>query len=86
MEPLECGRVVVSLAGRDKGRLLAVTGVSEKGVLVCDGKERPVERPKLKHVKHRRALDIRLEEEKLATNRALRKALAQVSARETEVM
>ncbi|MBO4894691.1 MAG: KOW domain-containing RNA-binding protein [Clostridia bacterium] len=86
MEPLECGRVVVSLAGRDKGRLLAVTGVSEKGVLVCDGKERPVERPKLKNVKHLRALDIRLEEEKLATNRALRKALAQVSARETEVM
>ena len=49
MEPLECGRVVVSLAGRDKGRLLAVTGVNEKGVLVCDGKERPVERPKLKN-------------------------------------
>ena len=32
------GCVVRSTAGRDKGRLLAVTAVTQRGVEVCDGK------------------------------------------------
>ena len=43
---LERGRVVISLAGRDKGRLLAVMQEEKNRVLICDGKERPVDRPK----------------------------------------
>lgn len=46
------GCVVRSTAGRDKGRLLAVTAVTQRGVEVCDGKERKLLRPKIKNPKH----------------------------------
>ena len=45
---LEKGSVVLSLAGRDKGRPLAVMESIGKEVSVCDGKERPIDRPKRK--------------------------------------
>ncbi len=44
---LRRGQVVLSLAGRDKDRLMAVLGEApDGGVLVADGKERPLQRPK----------------------------------------
>lgn len=50
---LQRGRVVLSLAGRDKDRLLAVLAVDPAGyLLVADGKERPLERPKRKNPRH----------------------------------
>jgi len=75
-------RVVLSKAGRDKGRLLAVTGETETELLLCDGKERPLERPKSKNRKHVSFTHYVLEENQLSTNKSLRKALAMLSARE----
>ncbi|MBO6302357.1 MAG: KOW domain-containing RNA-binding protein [Ruminiclostridium sp.] len=46
------GTVVISRAGRDKGYPLAVVGLDGKFVLVADGKERPLERPKKKNPIH----------------------------------
>lgn len=73
---LEKGSVVRSLAGRDKDRLLAVVAAGDDGaVYVCDGKERPLERPKRKNPRH-------IEDTGFVigaaadSNRALRKALA----------
>ena len=68
------GSVVVSKAGRDKGYLLAVVGIEEDFVLVADGKERPLERPKRKNPKHlaKTAMTVSLEN---ITNRGLRKVL-----------
>ena len=43
---LKTGTVVISKAGRDKGRALAVVGQADGYVLVADGKERPLSRPK----------------------------------------
>lgn len=79
---LERGTVVRSLAGRDSNRLLAVMQADEKSVLVCDGKERPIDRPKKKNIRHIEATDIILNEDSLATNRALKKALKEA---ETEI-
>lgn len=79
---LERGRVVKSLAGRDSNRLLAVMQADEKSVLVCDGKERPIDRPKSKNIRHVEATDIVLDDEVLKTNRSLKKALKQA---ETEI-
>ena len=73
---LERGDVAVSLAGRDKGSLLAVTERLADGVLVCDGKARPLHNPKRKNLRHVRALGVRLSEAQLLSDRALRKALA----------
>ena len=60
---LETGNVVKSLAGRDKGKLLAVMQSDENRVLVCDGKERPVDRPKSKNIRHIGPTDSSLTEE-----------------------
>lgn len=74
------GTVVKSLAGRDKDKLLAVTGESENYLLVCDGKERPVERPKRKNTRHLKSIGTVLEPADLETNRALRRALRRLNA------
>ncbi|NLT98024.1 MAG: RNA-binding protein, partial [Christensenellaceae bacterium] len=50
---VEVGRVVESKAGRDKGRLLIITGiVDEQYVTIADGDLRVLERPKKKKLKH----------------------------------
>ena len=77
---LERGRVVRSLAGRDSGYLLAVIAADEKTALVCDGKERPLSRPKTKNIRHIESVDAVLSDAALRSNRALKKALACVKA------
>ena len=77
---LEKGNVVRSSAGRDKGKLLAVIQASEKLVTVCDGKERPIDRPKSKNIRHVEYVGASLSEAEMATNRALKKALARLDA------
>ena len=50
------GSVVIAKAGRDKGRAFAVIEVlSDREVLIADGKRRPIERPKRKNVIHLQA-------------------------------
>lgn len=78
---LEKGSVVKSVAGRDAGKLMLVTSVSEQIVMVCDGKERPVERPKHKNPRHLYDTGWKLEMSTMPTNRVLRKALAEIAQR-----
>lgn len=76
---LKEGAVVLSLSGRDKGKLLAVVGNEQNRVLVCDGKERPVERPKRKNMCHLEEQGTVLGAEEIATNKALKKALRRLN-------
>ena len=76
------GRIVVSKAGRDKTKVMVVVKETENYLLVCDGKERPVERPKRKNPKHLRLTKLYLEAHQLETNRALRKALKAIGYEE----
>lgn len=46
------GRLVLSRAGRDKGRPFIVLGYDGDRALVADGDLRPVERPKKKNLRH----------------------------------
>lgn len=69
------GKIVRSLRGRDKGKLMVVIGTSDKGLLVCDGKERPLERPKTKNIKHLCFTQDRLNTAQYSSNRRLRRAL-----------
>ena len=69
------GRVVISKAGRDKTKAMVIVKETENYLLVCDGKERLVERPKRKNPKHLKFTNTYLEAHQLETNRALRKAL-----------
>ena len=69
------GRIVISKAGRDKGKAQVIFEVTENYLLVCDGKERRLERPKRKNAKHLKFTNAYLKAHQLETNRAIRKAL-----------
>ncbi len=72
---MERGTVVLTLAGRDKGKYSVIVSLSDTAVLVADGKARPIERPKHKNRKHVSATEFALSEADMATNRSLRRAL-----------
>ncbi len=69
------GTVVISKSGRDKGKVMVIVKETENHLLVCDGKERRLERPKRKNPKHLFITKTRLNTEQLETNPRLRKAL-----------
>lgn len=69
------GQVVCSLAGRDEGSFLVVVSAEEKMLLLCDGKARPIERPKQKSRRHVAKTNCRLDEEQMKTNKQIRRAL-----------
>lgn len=80
----EKGTVVISKAGRDKGYFMVVLDETEGYVMVADGKERPLERPKRKNPRHLQKTNRRLSLEQL-TNKKLRTALRdQGSTEESE--
>ena len=76
---IKIGSVVKAKAGRDSGGLFAVIGIDETYVYICDGKERPVDRPKRKNPKHLSVTKKVLSAEDMATNRKLKKALANIA-------
>lgn len=73
--PIVRGQIVRSKAGKDKDTFLVVTEVCENGLRVCDGKDRPIERPKLKNLRHVSPTNSFLTEEQLSTNRSVRHGL-----------
>ncbi|MDD6220708.1 MAG: KOW domain-containing RNA-binding protein [Clostridia bacterium] len=75
----ERGCVVRSAAGRDKGRLLAVTRVFPEGIEVCDGKERRLLKPKIKNPKHVEKTRFTVSEDELAFDGRLRRALNRIA-------
>ena len=77
----EIHQTVISGSGRDGGSFLAVVAVDDEYVYVCDGKRRPLDNPKRKNPVHLVSLDERLNDEGFRSDRALRKALAQVRAK-----
>ena len=71
---IRCGSVVISSAGHDEGRLMVVVGADGGFVFVADGKERKLESPKKKNIKHvRKTLNV-IELEEL-TDKKLRQTL-----------
>lgn len=79
MKP-ERGTIVCSKAGRDKDYFMVVVENAGGTVFVCDGKERPLERPKKKNVKHIFLTDRVLADDQLHTNRSIRHALSDFKA------
>ena len=73
------GRVVISAAGRDKGKYMAVVGFKGDMPLVANGKERPVNNPKPKNNKHIILTEHRLQTETFSSNRRLKKALYEIA-------
>lgn len=72
----EIGQVVRSTAGRDRDRYMLVVGFDSQCVLLCDGKQRPLEKPKRKNPRHLAATKLKLSAGADKTNRSLAGALA----------
>ncbi len=70
------GQIVCSKRGRDKGYFLVIVEETESYVSVCDGKERPLNRPKRKNVKHISFTGTVLQDRCFRTDKQLRKSLA----------
>lgn len=70
------GQIVSSKAGRDKNYFMVIVKEDDLYVYVCDGKERPLERPKRKNVKHLQFTNTVLGVDSFKTNKSLRKAIA----------
>lgn len=81
---IKIGRVVISKAGRDKGKWMVVTEVLNDRVMVIDGKERPIERPKPKNIKHVALTGYEVSEYDMAANRRLKRALYLLSSKVRE--
>lgn len=69
------GCVVKSTAGHDGGRFYVILSLQDGYATIADGKERKVERPKRKSIKHLRPTRTVLDVETLTTNNKLRRAL-----------
>lgn len=77
-------KIVLSVAGHDKGRLFFVTEVTEDGfLLLADGKERKLDAPKRKRSRHVRGVGtsahpaiLGLQRGEPVSDRDLRRALA----------
>lgn len=82
---MKIGQIVYSKAGRDKGKVLSVILGDNSKVFVVDGKERPLERPKLKNPKHLEFTGYCLNMEEYRSNRALRAALKRYQAKKDEL-
>lgn len=67
--------MVISLSGKDRGRLLAVLGGDDRRVLVVDGKHRKLGSPKAKNPRHLRPTAWTLVPSQMRTDRQLRRAL-----------
>ena len=76
---VQIGLVVYSRAGRDQGECLAVVGQDGDFLLLCNGKDRPLERPKKKNSKHLVLTDTVLDNGSMSTNRSLRRTLKSFS-------
>ena len=74
------GSLVKANAGRDKDSLFVAVGIDGGFVYICDGKTRPLERPKRKNPKHISPLHVTVETDGL-TNKQLRRLINRFSTR-----
>ena len=70
------GKIVISKKGRDMGKYLAVINCDKNYVFVADGKERKLESPKRKNIKHISITADTLTKDQMKTNKQLKKAIA----------
>ncbi len=75
---MKIGQIVLSGAGRDKGRYLVIVSMKEAACWVADGKERPLLRPKRKNQKHLIMTGYCLSQTEYGSDKALRKALRSI--------
>lgn len=69
------GQIVRATAGRDKDGYFVVVGSLNGRLLVSNGRERPLERPKQKNPRHLTPTVGALNEQQMLTNRSVQRGL-----------
>lgn len=75
---IEKGSVVKATAGRDKNDIFVVIAIDCEYAIICNGKRRPLEKPKRKKLKHLSLTKMVVAEKSMSTNREIRKTLNQI--------
>ena len=76
---LRRGSAVISLAGKDKGTLLVVLYTEGTTALIADGRKRRIQFPKRKNFRHLQDTGAILDDQSMATNREIRRALRRLT-------
>lgn len=71
----QTGMIVRSAAGRDKGKFMVIVSIEGDFAYIADGRERKLERPKKKRLKHIRVTNTVVSPDHMATDKGLRKLL-----------
>lgn len=81
---IKVGSVVLSTAGHDSGNYFVVVELDCEFVKICDGKNRPIEKPKRKKIKHLKDTYLMLDEiaDKLVTNKVIHNKNIQTALKE----
>ena len=74
------GEVVMSAAGKDRGLAMVIWSVENGSVYVVNGREHRLEHPKRKNPRHLTETGFTVADTDMETNRALRRALTEVTA------
>ena len=72
---IQIGSAVLSKAGRDKGRFMAVIEMRDGYAWIADGRLRRIEKPKQKNIRHLGITGTVFTKDQMASNKALRNAL-----------
>lgn len=83
MDSIRVGSVVRALAGREKGRCFVAAAIDGGFVYIADGRERKLEKPKRKSIKHISPAGAFISTEGL-TNKKLRRLLKEPAPPGTE--
>ena len=69
------GMIVRSAAGRDKGKFMVIVSIEGDFAYIADGRERKLDKPKKKRLKHVRVTNTIVDADCMATDKGLRKLL-----------
>lgn len=85
---ISLGQVVESITGRDAETIYLVVGIDGRSILLSDGRERPIIKPKKKNIRHVKvyeriseALANKLIANQKVTNEEIRQAIANLQPR-----
>ena len=73
---ISTGTVVIAKAGKEKGGFFVVTKVLSDSALICDGKNRKLEKPKKKNIKHLQLTNYHIDD--IHSNLKIRQAISKI--------
>lgn len=80
-EQIVIGELVRSAAGHDKGGLYVIVGIEQGFAVICNGRDRKVQKPKRKKIKHIKrtgiVFDWILKSPELVNNSSVRRAISE---------